>query len=60
MIAGEGDAVKLHPMVDEAVTQPLGDAFLKHFEFVVDELDYLARLDVDQMIVMRFGHRLVT
>ena len=53
MVAVEGDAVQLHPMVDEAEAQPLRDPLLQFFQLVVDELDYLAGLDVDQMVVMR-------
>src|SRR5213075_2673206 len=57
-IAVEGDAVKLHAMVDEAETEAFGDALLKRLQLVVDELDHLARLDVDQMVVVAFGRRL--
>src|SRR4051794_36228166 len=58
-VAVEPDAVKLHAMVDEAEAKALGDAFLQGLELVVDELDHIARLDVDQMVVMRFGRCLI-
>ena len=57
--AVEGDAVELHAMVDEAEAELLGDPLLKHLELLVDELDDLAGLDVDQMVVMRFRRGLV-
>src|SRR4051812_9328760 len=50
-VAGERDAVQLHPVVDEAEAEFLRDALLQRFELVVDELDDIAGLDVDQMIV---------
>ena len=58
-IAVEGDAVKLHAMVDQAESEPLGDSLLQFLELVVDELDDLAGLDVDQMVMVRFGRGLV-
>ena len=51
--AVEGDAVQLHAMVDEAEAELLGDPLLQRLELLVDELDDLAGLDVDQMVVMR-------
>ena len=51
----ERDAVELHPMVDETIAELLRDPFLKILELLVDELDHVARFDVDQVIVMRFG-----
>ena len=51
-VAVEGDAVELHAMVDEAKAELLGDPFLQRFELIVDELDDVAGLDVDQMVVM--------
>ena len=55
MFAVEGDAVELHAVVDEAEAELLGDALLQRLELVVDELDDLAGLDVDQMVVMGLG-----
>src|SRR6478672_11319843 len=55
----ERDSVQLHPVVDEAEAELLGDALLKLLQLVIDELDHIARLDVDQMIVVRFRCRLV-
>jgi hypothetical protein len=34
-------------MIDQAETQALGDAPLKLFQFLIDELDDVAGLDVD-------------
>jgi hypothetical protein len=59
-IAVFGDAVKLHAMIDEAEAELLGDALLKRLQLVVDELDDVAGLDVDQMVVVRLGGGLVT
>src|SRR5207302_5188748 len=59
-IAVEGDSVQLHAMVDEAVAELLGDPFLQRFELIIDELDDVAGLDVDQVIVMAFRSRFVT
>ena len=53
------DAVKLHPVIDEAEAEPLGDPLLQLLELLVDELDHLAGLDVDQMVVMGFGRGFV-
>ena len=39
-------------MVDEAEAELLGDPLLQRLELVVDELDDVAGLDVDQMVVM--------
>ena len=58
-VAVEGDAVKLHAVVDEAEAELLGDPLLQRLELVVDELDDIAGLDVDQMVVMAFGRRFV-
>src|SRR3954447_18337623 len=59
-IAVEGDAVELHPMIDEAEAKALGDALLKRLQLVVDELDDPAGLDVDQMVVVRLRRGFVT
>ena len=40
-------------MIDEAEAELFGDPPLEHLELLVDELDDLAGLDVDQMVVMR-------
>src|SRR6476646_1563141 len=58
-IAIEGDAVELHPVIDEAVAELFGDALLQGFKFVVDELDDLACLDIDQMVVVVVRNRFV-
>ena len=46
-------------MVDEAEAELFGDPLLKHLQFIIDELDDIAGLDVDQMIVMRVRRRFV-
>ncbi len=46
-------------MIDQAEAQPLGDLLLQELQLGIDEFDHLARLDVDQMVVMRLGCRLV-
>ena len=46
-------------MIDEAVPQLFGDLLLQGFQFGVDEFDHLAAFDIDQMVVMRLGSRLV-
>src|SRR4051812_12322538 len=58
-LPAEGHPVKLHAMVDEAEAEPLGDLLLQGFELVVGELDHIAGLDVDQMVVMGLGRRFV-
>src|SRR3546814_13340498 len=58
-LAIEGDTIKFHAVVDEPVSEPLGDHLLQRFEFGIDEFDDLARLDVDQMVVMLLGCRLI-
>ena len=51
-IAIERNSVQLHPVIDEPEAELLGDALLKQLQLVVDELDDVAGLDVDQMVVM--------
>ena len=59
MVSIEGDAVKLHPVIDEPEAELLGNSLLQRFQLVVDELDHLAALDIDQMVVMVVRHSLV-
>src|SRR4051812_3761116 len=58
-VAGEGDAVKLHAMVDESEAELLGDTLLEQLKLVVDELDHIAGFDIDQMVVVCFRRRLI-
>src|SRR5688500_15075898 len=58
-VAVEGDAVELHPVIDEPEAELFGDPLLKKLELVIDKFDDIARLDVDQVIVMRFRRRFV-
>ena len=59
IVAGERDAVKLHAVIDEAEAELLGDPPLQLLQLLVDELDDIAGLDVDQMVVMGLGRRFV-
>src|SRR5438309_1040316 len=43
----------------EPEAELFGDALLQGFELVVDELDHIAGLDVDQMVVVAFRGCLV-
>src|SRR5215210_5984546 len=58
-IAVEGDAVQLHAVIDEPEAELLGDPLLQRLELVVDELDDVAGLDVDQMVVVGLRRGLV-
>ena len=55
MLFRSPDPVKLHPVIDQPVTQLLGNLALERFEFGIDELDDFAAFNVDQMIVVRLG-----
>ena len=57
--AVEGDAVKLHAMVDEAETKLFGNPLLEVLEFFVDELDDRPGLDVDQLVMLSIRRGLV-
>src|SRR3546814_17371691 len=59
ILAIERDAIKLHAVIDEAEAQPLGDLLLELLKLGIDEFEHLAGLDVDQVIVVRFGRGLV-
>src|SRR3546814_1120575 len=54
-LAIEGDTIKFHAVIDEAIAEPFGDDLLQRLELRIDEFDDLAGLDVDQMVVMRLG-----
>ena len=58
-IAVEGDAVELHPMVDQPEAELLRDPLLEFLEFVVDKLDDVARFHIDQVVVVRFGRSFI-
>ena len=57
--AVESDAVQLHAMVNEAEAELFGDLLLKILEILIDEFYDVARLDIDQMVVMRVRRCLV-
>ena len=59
LLAVDGDAVQLHPVVDEPEAELFRDPLLKLLELLVDELDDIAGLDVDQMVVMGLGRGFV-
>ena len=46
-------------MVDETISQLLGDLLLQGLDLGIDELDHLAGLDVDEVVMVRFGHRFI-
>lgn len=46
-------------MVDEAEAQPFRNPLLQLFEFRIDELEHMAGLDVDQMIMMDIRRRFI-
>src|SRR3954465_9511991 len=58
-IATEGDAVKLHAMVDQAEAELLRDPLLQCLELIVDEFDDITGLNVNQMVVMVLGRGFV-
>jgi hypothetical protein len=49
----ESDAIKLHPVINEAEPQLFGNLLLQGFQFGINEFDDAARFDIDQMIMMR-------
>lgn len=55
----QGNPVKLEPMVDQLEAELLGDLALQALDLLVAELDDLAGLHVDQVIVVGFRHFLV-
>ena len=46
-------------MIDEAKAQPFRYLALQRFQFRIDEFDDLAGFNIDHVIVMSFGRRLV-
>src|SRR5690348_912158 len=58
-VAIERDPVELHAVIDEAEAELLGDPLLEHLELVIDELDDVAGLDVDQMVMVGLGRRFI-
>ncbi len=46
-------------MVDQSEAELLGNPLLKQFKLLVDELDDVASLDIDQMVVVSFRRRLI-
>ena len=52
-------AEQLEPVADEAKAELARNALLQPLDLLVAKLDHLARLDVDEMIVMAVARRLV-
>jgi hypothetical protein len=46
-------------VINEAEAELFGNALLKHLQLLIDEFDDVACLNIDQMIVMRFGGRFI-
>lgn len=53
------NTVQFHPMIDEPITEFLRDTPLQFFEFLIDKFDDLAGFNVDEMIVVIIGRRLI-
>ena len=47
-------------MINEAVAKLLCNLALKLLDFGIDKLNHFARLHIDQVIMVSFGHRLIT
>ena len=47
ILAVDGDAIKLHTMVDQAISQPFGNDFLQCLKLRVDKFDDLASFNID-------------
>jgi len=60
MVPGKRDAVQLHAVIDQAEAELLGDPALERLQLLVDELEDVAGLDVDEMVVMGLRRSLVT
>src|SRR5258708_4067683 len=59
-LAAAGHRVKFKPVPDQIVAKLLGDEMLQLFYFIIAKLDHAAALQVDEVVVMRAGHLLVT
>jgi len=55
ILAVDGDAIKLHTMVDQTIAQPFSYDFLQCLKLRIDKFNDLAGLDINQMVVMRLG-----
>src|SRR5690606_29173122 len=56
---GAAPAVQLQPVIDQLEAELLGDAALQSLDLLVAELDDLAALHIDQVIVVMLGNLLV-
>jgi hypothetical protein len=59
ILAVDGDAIKLHTMVDQTIAQPFRNDFLQCLKLRVDKFDDFASFDINQMVVMRLGRCLI-
>ena len=59
ILAVEGNAIQLHAVIDQPVTQLFGNDLLQRLKLGIDKFDHLAGFDVDQMIVMRLWRGLI-
>lgn len=46
-------------MVDQTIPKPFGNLTLQRLQFRINKLNHLARFDIDQVIMMRFGRGLI-
>src|SRR3546814_9332846 len=58
-LAVEADAEEFEAMVDEAIAQGAGDFSLQPLDLLVGEFHHLARLHVDEVVVMLFRPLLI-
>src|ERR1700676_5371412 len=59
-LAAARHRVKFKPMPNQIVAKLLGDEMLQLFYFIIAKLDDATALQVDEVVVMRAGHLLVT
>ena len=52
--------VQLKSMPDQFISKFIGNQLLQAFDLFITELDYTARLQVNQMVVMRTRHLFVS
>ena len=60
LLAVDGDAIKLHTVINQSISKPLSDNLLQCLKLRVDEFDDLAGFDIDQMVMMRFRRCFIT
>lgn len=55
----EWHGVEFEPMLDEPKTESFGDCLLQTLDLLVVKFDHFARTQIDQMVMMFVGNRLV-